>query len=324
MALFRQVSRRALLAAPAFLPALAQGQSGQPLIGILRVGFAGDDLFPGIFKRDMARLGYEEGRNYRVKLDFADGDPKRLPALATGLVEAGAQLLVAFSVAGVAAAQAASKTVPIVAMADDLVATGQVASFARPGGNTTGVSIMGRQLDAKRLEVLHELVPGARKVGIVGDSSLTVHRELGNLQAAARGIGLTLEVVHMQTPEQVSPGLERLSAAGVEAVQFLAAPFLQSMRFRFMTEMTKRKLPAMYEWPETVEEGGLSSYGPRLALCYRHVAVLASRVLKGAKPSDLPIEQPTTFTLALNVGAARKIGVVLPEAMLLRADLLVD
>jgi len=290
----------------------------------LRVGSASDDLFPGVFKRDMARLGLEEGRHYRVKLAFADGDRNRLPTLAAELVGDGAQLLVAFSIAGVAAAQAASKTVPIVAMTDDLVGTGQVASVARPGGNTTGVSVMGRLLDTKRLEVLHELVPAARKVGIVGDDSLTVHRELGNLQAAARRIGLTVEVVHVQRAEQVQPSLAQLNSAGVQAVQFLASAFLQSLRFQFMAELRSRKLPAIYEWPETVEEGGMSSYGPRLSLCYRHVAVLVVKVLKGAKPSDLPIEQPTIFTLAVNVGSAKAIGVMVPESMLLRADLVVD
>lgn len=316
--------RRSLLAAPAFLPALAHAQANLPLIGILRVGSVAGDLFPGVFNRDMAHLGLEEGRHYRVKLAFADGERERLPALAAELVAAGAQLLVAFSIAGVAAAQSASKTVPIVAMTDDLVGTGQVASVARPGGNTTGVSVMGRLLDTKRLEVLHELVPSVRKVGIVGDDSLTVHRELGNLQAAARTRGLALEIVHVQKAEQVQPGLARLGDAGVEAVQFLASAFLQSVRFQFMAELRGRNLPAIYEWPETVEEGGMSSYGPRLSLCYRHVAILAAKVLGGTRPSDLPIEQPTIFTLAINVGAARAIGVKVPQSMLLRADLLVD
>jgi putative ABC transport system substrate-binding protein len=115
-----------------------------------------------------------------------------------------------------------------------------------------------------------------------------------------------------------------LRAAKVEAVQFLASPFLNALRARFIDEVGKMKVPAMYEWPETVEEGGLASYGPRIALCYRHVAVLVNKVLRGAKPVELPIEQPATFMLALNTGTARTIGLQLPEAMLLRADVVVD
>ena len=294
-----------------------------PLVGVLRTGSPSDDLFRDVFKRDMARLGFEEGRAYRTQYAFAEGDVTRLPALAAGLVQAGAQLLVAFSVTGVAAAQAATRTVPIVAMADDLVAAGQVASVARPGGNTTGVSIMGRLLDIKRLEVLHELVPKARKIGVVTDSTVSAV-ELRELEQAARKLGLVPTTVDIHSVERIAPGIATLEAAGVEAVQFFASTFLQVVRGRFIAEMTRLKLPAMYEWPETVEEGGLSSYGPRISLCYRHVAVLVSKVLRGARPADLPIEQPTNFTLAVNGGAARKIGLVLPEDMILRADLVVD
>lgn len=318
--------RRSLLAAPALLPSLANAQRKLPLIGVLRIGRKDDDPFVGPFKRDMARLGYEEGRDYRTQYAFANGRLDLLPQLAADLLQADVQLLVAFSVSGVAAAQAATKTVPIVAMADDiaLVSAGQVASVARPGGNTTGVSIMGRLLDIKRLEILHDLIPGARKIGVITDGTADALAQLVKFEEAARRLGLTAVVTHIRNEEQISAAIEMLQASGVEAIQFFASTFLQAARGRFIGEMTKMRLPAIYEWPETVEEGGMSSYGPRLTLCYRHVAVLASKVLRGAKPADLPIEQPTIFTLAVNVGAAKKIGVVLPENMLLRADLIVD
>ncbi len=320
------MKRRSLLAAPAFLPGLVRAQASLPLVGVLRTGRQGDDQFVEVFRRDMARLGYEEGRNYRVHYAFANGNAERLPALASELVTAGIQLLVVFSVSGVAAAQAATRTIPIVAMADDLalVNTGQVASVARPGGNTTGVSILGRLLDSKRLEVLHELVPGARRIGMVTDGVASTLAELGKVEEAARKLGLATTVTHIRNEGQIDAGLASLRAAGVEAVQFFASTFLQAARHRFIDEINRMKLPAIYEWPETVEEVGLSSYGPRITLCYRHVAVLVSRVLRGAKPSDLPIEQPSVFTLAINTGVAKKIGIVLPENMLLRADLLID
>jgi putative ABC transport system substrate-binding protein len=320
------MKRRSLLAAPALLPALAHAQPSVPLVGVVRTGRRDDDLFMPVFRRDMARLGWEEGRNCRLEFAFADSNVDRLSGLATGLVQAGAQVLVVFSVLGVAAAQAATKTLPIVAMADDLelVMSGQVASVARPGGNTTGVSILGRLLDIKRLEVLHELVPGARRIGIITDGTPSAVAELGKVEEGARKLGLATTVAHVRSEGQIAGALAGLEAARVEAVQFFASTFLQAERFRFMDAMTRMKMPAIYEWPETVEEGGLSSYGPRLSLCYRHVAVLTSRVLRGARPADLPIEQPSVFTLGINTGAARKIGIVLPETMLLRADLLVD
>jgi putative ABC transport system substrate-binding protein len=195
---------------------------------------------------------------------------------------------------------------------------------ARPGGNTTGVSMLGRQLDGKRLEVLHELAPGARKIGFVSDGTQAVRDELPKFEAAARRLGLSPSVLQVETVDAIAPGMASFAASGVDAVQFLASTFLQAARARCVAEATRLGLPAIYEWPETVEEGGLSSYGPRLTLCFRHIAVLVSKVLKGARPADLPIEQPTIYTLAINVGAARRIGFAVPEHMLLRADLLVD
>jgi putative ABC transport system substrate-binding protein len=318
------MKRRSLLAAPALLPALAHAQQPPPLIGILRVGSEKDEQFLPIFKRDMARLGWDDGKTWRAQVAFAEGDASRLPALATGLVKAGARVLVPFGNAGVAAAQAATKEIPIVAMADNLVALGMVASMARPGGNTTGVSILAHELDVKRLEVLHELVPQAKKIGLVIDDNFTLPDELDRLKAAAPKIGLALTVVHVRTIPEIAPALAALAAAGVEAVQFMASPFLNGTRGTFIAAMAKMKLPALYEWPETVEEGGLLAYGPRISLCYRHVAVLVNKVLRGAKPADLPVEQPATFVLAINTGAARAIGLTLPEAMLLRADVVVD
>src|SRR5260370_847006 len=314
------MKRRSFLAVPAVLPAFAYAQQQQPLIGVLRVGSQRDEQFMPVFRRDMARLGWEDGKTYRAEVAFADGDASRLPALAAGLVKAGARVLVPFGNAGVAAAQAATKEIPIVAMADNLVALGMVASMARPGGNTTGVSILAHELDVKRLEVLHELVPQARKIGVVIDDNFARHGELDRLQEGAAKIGLALTVGHSRTVPQIAPALAAFAAAGVEAVEVLASPFLHGTRAIFIAPMAKMKLPALYEWPETVEEGGLVAYGPRLSLCYRHVAVLVNKVLRGAKPADLPIQQPLTSVLAINTGPARAIGLTPPEATLLRPD----
>ena len=305
-------------------PTAVRAQQVPPLIGVLRVGSRADEQFEPVFRRDLARLGWEDGKTYRLQVLFADGNSSRLTALTAELVKAGPKVLVAFGNAGVKAAQAAAKDIPIVAMANDLVAAGLVSSMARPGGNTTGISILAHELDGKRLEVLHDMAPQARKIGVVTDDNFEIKGQLEKLQAAALNFGLALTVVNVQTPAEIAPAIAALAAARVEAVQFMTSPFLNSTRATFIAAMTKMKLPAMYEWPETVEEGGLVSYAPRISLCYRHVAVLVSKVLRGAKPADLPIEQPTTFTLAVNTGTAHAIGLTLPEAMILRADVVVD
>ncbi len=304
------------------LSARAQGQP--PLVGVIRVNAPSAETFIGGFRRDMMRLGFEEVKTYRTRLLFAAGDSARLPALAVEQVNAGAQLLVVFGNPGVAAAQKATREIPIVAMADDLVGAGLVASMARPGGNTTGVSIMGFELDAKRLEVLHELVPQARRIAVFVDPTLRGDGGSVNLDEPARKLGLQTVVLRAQGAPDLQPALTALRSANVEAVQFLASPFLNAQRAWFVQRLRELKIPAMYEWPETVEEGGLISYAPRLSLCYRYLAVQVGKILKGARPADLPIEQPQSFVLAVNTGAARAIGLQIPAALLLRADIIVD
>jgi putative ABC transport system substrate-binding protein len=319
--------RRTFLAAaaagPSLAPSLTHAQPVPPLIGVLRVNAAASEPFVGVFRRDMARLGLEEGKGYRMRVLFADGDSARLPALAADLVAGGARLIVAFGNAGVAAAQQATRTIPIVGMADDLAGSGLVASMARPGGNTTGVSIMGFELDAKRLELLHEIVPAARRLGVFVDSAARSGGR-AHVEEAANKLGLQLAFLPANRPEDLQPAMARLHEAKVDAVLFLPSPFLQGERAWFIQRMRESRLPAMYEWPESVEEGGLMSYAPRITLCFRHVAVQVAKILRGAKPADLPVEQPSLFTLALNAGTARTIGLQIPEAMLLRADLVVD
>jgi putative tryptophan/tyrosine transport system substrate-binding protein len=316
--------KRRIFLGLALLPAVSQAQQPPPLIGVMRVNARGAEQFAEPFQRDMTRLGWQEGRTYRTQFLWADGDTSRLPAMAAELLQSGARVLVTFGNFAMAAAQAATKQVPIVGIADDLVGAGLVPSMARPEGNTTGVSIMGHELNAKRLEILHEIAPQAHRIGVIRDEVNAVKGTSEKLEKAAQSLGLKLTVVSIATRDEIAPGLAALAAARVEAVQVLPSPFLNSQRATFVERIREMKLPAIYEWPETVEEGGLASYGPRQSLCFRHVAVLVSKVLHGAKPSDLPIEQPTTFTLAINTGAAQAIGLQVPETILLRADVVVD
>jgi len=316
--------KRRIFLGLALLPAMSQAQQPPPLIGVMRVNARGAEQFAEPFRRDMTRLGWQEGRTYRTQFLWADGDTSRLPAMAAELLQSGARVIVPFGNAAVAAAQAATKQVPIVGMADDFVGAGLAPSMARPAGNTTGISIMAHELEVKRLEILHEIVPQVRRIGVLKDDVNAVKGGIERLEKAAQSLGLALTVVHVGTREEIAPGLAALVAARVEAVQVLPSPFLNSQRATFVQRLREMKLPAIYEWPETVEEGGLSSYAPRQSLCFRHVAVLVSKVLRGAKPADLPIEQPTTFTLAINTGAAQAIGLQVPENLLLRADVVVD
>jgi putative tryptophan/tyrosine transport system substrate-binding protein len=316
--------KRRLLLASALLPSIARAQPQPPLVGVMRVNARSTEQFEQPFRRDMARLRWEEGKSYRTQFLWADGDTSRLRAMASDLVKSGASIIVPFGNAAVAAAQAVTKEVPIVGMTDDLVGAGLVSSMARPGGTTTGVSIMGHELDVKRLEILHELAPEAHRIGVVYDEVNGVKGAITKLEKAAQNLGLALTVVRVEARDQIAQGLASLAAVRVEAVQVLASPFLHFHRATFVERMRQAKLPAIYEWPETVEEGGLSSYAPRISLCFRHVAVLVSKVLRGARPADLPIEQPTTFTLAINTGTAHAIGLHVPEGLLLRADVVVD
>jgi putative tryptophan/tyrosine transport system substrate-binding protein len=207
-------------------------------------------------------------------------------------------------------------------MTDDMVGSGLVASLARPGGNTTGVSILASELDVKRLEVLHEFVPQARRIAILADTTTISTR--AQLASAARDLHVEPVWFEAGSPEELSRALDALTAAKVDAVNVLASPLLNFWRLQIIDWMRDARLAAVYQWPESVEDGGLLAYGPRNLLCYRHVVSLVDKVLRGAKPADLPIEQPTKFELAVNLKTAGAIGMTIPPTLLLRADEVIE
>src|SRR6476661_10375217 len=225
------MKRRSLLAAGgAFLVPSAGRAQAVPLVGVLRVNPRSTETFADIFRRDMTRLGWEDGKSYRSEFLFGDGDADRLPALAAELVARQPRVIATFGNQGVEAVQRATRDIPIVGLSDDLVAAGLVASMARPGGNTTGVSIMGHELEVKRLEVLHEIAPQARRIGVVMDQSAAIKGTVERLEQAATTIGVALSVVRATTADEVAPALAALAAARVEAVQILASAFLNAHR----------------------------------------------------------------------------------------------
>jgi len=227
-------------------------------------------------------------------------------------------LIITFGDPAIRAAQRATQAIPIVGMTDDMVGSGLVANLARPGGNTTGVSILAPELNVKRLEILHEFVPQARRIAVLADSSTI--STIAELTSGARDLGVELIVFEAQSPAEIGRSLDAIEAAKVEAVNVLASPQLYGARYLIIERMRNARLPAIYQFPEAAEEGGLLSYGPRLLLCYRHVISLVDKVLRGAKPAELPIEQPSKFELIVNLKTASVIGLTITPTLLLRAD----
>jgi putative ABC transport system substrate-binding protein len=305
-------------------PLAARAQQAEaPLIGLLYL--APDDPtenFIPRFRRDMKRYGREEGHNLRLLVVSAEGGGDRLPAAARELVARKADLMIVFGDPSIRAAQQATATVPIVGMTDDMLGSGLVTSMARPGGNTTGVSILATELDVKRLELLHESVPEAARIGILADPSTISTRVL--LKAAARRLSVDLVILEGRDPEEVGRATDQLIEAGVKAVNVLASPVLNTARAAIIERLSRAGLPAIYQWPETAEEGGFLGYGPRIVACYHQVAALAEKILKGAKPADLPIEQPIKLELVVNLKAAKAIGLTAPQSLLVRADKVIE
>jgi putative tryptophan/tyrosine transport system substrate-binding protein len=304
------------------LTARAQ-QSRLPVVGVLRPNRRDVlETFAEPFRRYMKAIGWEEGRNVRFLFLWTEGLAERAPALAGELVAQNVDLIVTFGDPATRAAQRATAAIPIVAMTDDMVGSGLAASLARPGGNTTGVSILASELDVKRLEVLHEFVPQARRIAVLADPSTISTR--AQLASAARDLDVEPVWFEAGSPEELSRAVDALTAAKVDAVNVLASPLLNFWRLQIIDWMRDARLAAVYQWPESVEDGGFLAYGPRNLLCYRHVVSLVDKVLRGAKPADLPIEQPTKFELAVNLKTAGAIGMTISPTLLLRADEVIE
>jgi putative ABC transport system substrate-binding protein len=203
-----------------------------------------------------------------------------------------------------------------------MVGSGLAASMPRPGGNTTGVSILASELDVKRLEILHEYVPQARRIAVLGDPTTISTRP--QLVSGARDLGVELVWFEAGDSKELGRALDAIATANVEAVNVLASPVLNNFHRPIVERLRDARLPAIYQWPEIAEDGGLLAYGPRILLCYRYVVSLVDKVLRGAKPADLPIEQPTKFELSVNLKTAGAIGLTISPTLLLRADEVIE
>jgi len=307
------------------VPVLAQDRAQQPLVGLLRIDTPATlRLTTGLLREALTALGYVDGSNIRLDFRLAEGDPGRFPELAAALVRDKPSVIVAQGEAAARAAQATTRTIPIVASTNDLVASGLIASLAKPGGNITGISLMVTELDAKRLEALTELVPSGRRFGVLSDPAISLPPGLQTLAATARARGVELLTVSVQAPQELPPAIASLQAGGAEGVNILSSPLFYSHRDQLGPLLLQHRLPAICEWREMTASGCLASYGTTLREGAAIQAALIDKMLKGARPGDTPAQQPTKFELVLNLKVARQIGVEIPPAILARADEVIE
>jgi putative ABC transport system substrate-binding protein len=278
------------------------------------------------FRGRMRELGWEEGRNFTLIARFADGRATRLPELAAELVRERVDIILAGSSPGVLAAQRATSTIPIVMVTTgDPVADGIVKSLARPGGNVTGVTAIGQALNTKRLELIKEAVPGARRVGVImNPEAFYTPRLLDDRQNAARSLALDVRLFEVREPANLEAAFAAARTERMDALLVQTTAFFITHRKRIVELAARSGVPTVYGEREFVDAGGLMFYGAGLSDMYRDAAVYVDKILKGAKPADLPIEQPSKLELIINVKAAKALGITIPQSVLARADRIVE
>ena len=314
-----------LLALCAAIPASAQDATRPPLVGVLSVNTTANNQPPATALRDaLAALGDIDGKSIRLDFRLAEGDAGRFPELAEALVRDNPSVIVAYGPPAVKAAQRATKTIPIVASANDLVASGFIHSMARPGGNITGVSLLVPELDAKRLEVLHEILPTARRFGLLIETATRAPAVMQPVVDTARALGVAIQNVEVGSPADFPRAVVSFRVGGVDAVNILSSALLFFSRRELGKLLLANKLPAICEWREMAASGCLASYGTTLRELFAIQAALIDKVLKGTRPGDTPAQQPTRFELVINLKVAREIGVEIPQAILARADEVIE
>jgi len=312
-----------LLAAP--LAAEAQ-PAKLPTIGFLGPNTPSlDSPRVGAFLQRLRELSWIEGRNVAIEYRWGEGRIERLAEIAAEFVRLKVDVIVTSGTPQVVAAKQATSVIPIVfAAVGDPVGTGLVASLARPGGNVTGLSIQATDLAAKRLGLVREVVPGLRRLAIMANSdSRAAAVEMREVQATARTLGLEVVASEIRRPEDIVPAFEALKGRA-EALYVCNDPLVTTNRISINTLALGVRLPAMYNVREFVEAGGLVSYGPSFLDLYRRTADFVDKILKGAKPADLPVEQPTKFELVINLKTAKALGLTIPPALLQRADQVIE
>jgi putative tryptophan/tyrosine transport system substrate-binding protein len=318
-----------LLGGAAAWPLTARAQQAAiPVIGFLNTGSPQTRAhLTAALRQGLGELGYVEGQNVAIEYRWAEGRYDRLPALATELVQRQVAVIVTgFGVNAALAAKAATSTIPVVfAIGDDPVKAGLVVSFSRPGGNVTGVSYFTLEMGGKRLGLLRELVSGAPRIALLVNPNLaSAATAIKEAQAAASAIGQQIDVFHASTNREIDTAFAALIQRQDAAVLVIPDALFFDRRIQLVTLAVRHAVPAIYASREYAEAGGLMSYGTDLADVLRQVGAYAGRILKGAKPADLPIVQPTKFELVVNMQTAKLIGLEIPPALLARADEVIE
>jgi putative ABC transport system substrate-binding protein len=291
----------------------ASPSSAKPFIEALRQG--------------LAELGWVEGQNLAIEYRFAEGKHDRLPALAAELIALKVDVIAAGPTPPALAAKRATTEIPIVMIAvGDPVRQGLVASLARPGGNVTGVSFdVGLEVFTKGLEILRESIPNLRRVAVLSNSTNAAQPvAVRDVTAAARSLGLQLKIVDVSAASALDGAFAAIAKDRMEALLVLTDSLFMIHRERIASLALRHRVPSMYAVKEGVEVGGFMSYGPSLVGTYRRVAVFVDKILKGTRPGDLPVEQPTTFELTVNSKTAKELGITIPQSLRLRADRIIE
>lgn len=311
-----------VLLARLFLPSGAEAQPAPkiPRVGIVFIG-GRDQPHLASFKQGLRERGYIEGKNVHLEYRYAEGHYDRLPGLAADLVRDKVDVIVTTSSISARSARQATRTIPIVMASGSPVERGLAESFSKPGGNVTGLSVFALELSGKRLELLKETVPKMTRVAALWSSSEN-ESVLGfkETQDAAKALSLRIQSVELGDTGEMEKTFAELIKTRVDALLVVLSPLVTLNSRRIVELALKRRLPGMYPTRQFVEEGGLMGYGPLLGDLYRRAATYVDKILKGAKPSDLPIEQPTKFELVINLKTAKQIGLTIPPNVLARAD----
>jgi putative ABC transport system substrate-binding protein len=308
----------------------ARAQQPMPVIGYLSVGSPESDNIPGrlvSFRRGLEEAGYVEGRNVAIEYRGAKGQYDQLPALAADLVRRQVAVIVAQNNATTLAAKAATSTIPIVCQwGMDPVQSGLVASLNRPGGNITGVAIQTAELMGKRLELLHEVVPMVTVVAVLVNPTnpTATESETSNLQGAARSLRLDLHFLQASTPNDIEAAFQTLLGLRAGALVVSADTFFTSQRAQIVALAARYAVPAIYVWRGSAAAGGLMSYGPDYSDSYRQLGLYTGKILSGAAPADLPVQQMVKVELVINLKTAKTLGLTIPQLLLGRADEVIE